>query len=209
MHSAASRQEQKKKKDLFQKRFMEKDWGTNLLPAKHHFKGEAALQRRTWLFSMKDRNQASPWHVHNVWGSAQEKQALPPARRLSLLPPHRALCVQEGLANVIVTACRVRANDESNSHLKRLAEFLSLVFSRTKSVTTFDAPLLCCAARLAFRLLIPPSRCLLGVESEENKKADPWRKPVPAFQWYPEEKNKAERLLCRSTAQENYGNTSK
>lgn len=71
---------------------------------------------------------------------------------------------------MIVTACRVRANDESNSHLKRLAEFLSLVFSPTKSVTTFDVLLLCCAAQLTFRLLIPLSRCFLGVESEETKK---------------------------------------
>lgn len=114
---------------------MEVEGGTNLLPAQHHFKGEAASQRRTWLFSMKDRNQASPWHVHAAWGSAQEKQTVPP----SLKAP---ACVQEGLANGIVTACRVRANDESHSHLKRPAEFLSLVFCRTKSVTTFDVLLL-------------------------------------------------------------------
>lgn len=89
------------------------------------------------------------------------------------LPPQRALCAQEGLANVIVTACRVRANDETNSRLKRLAEFLSPVFSRTKSATTFDVPPWCCAARLAFCLLIPLSRCLLGVESEETRSSIP------------------------------------
>lgn len=77
MHPAVSRQEQKN--DLFQKRFMEEGRGRNLLPAQHHFKGEAALQRRTWLFSMKDKNQASPWHVHAAWGRAQEKQTLPPS----------------------------------------------------------------------------------------------------------------------------------
>lgn len=143
----------------------------NLLPAEHHFKGEAALQRRTWLVSMKDKNQARPWHVHAVWGSEQEKQMLPP----SLTPPQPLPkgdpCAQEGLTNVIVTACRVRANDESNSLLKRLAEFLSRVFSPTKSVTTFDVPLLCCAAPLAFCLLIPLSRCRIRKKQKKKSQA--------------------------------------
>lgn len=119
---------------------------------------------------MKDKNQAGPSHVYAPWAvNKKNKWTLPPSRP----------CVQEnGLrqkehSNMIVTARRVCANDESNSHLKRLAEFLSLVLCGTNppSVTTFDVLVtvfVCMCVWFAFTWEIHVSHCLLGIKFEKK-----------------------------------------